>query len=183
MDYLLVKDGYAFSNEISYHIVDNNPRRYTSREVVGILRNRPMFEHRQSSDRRAGIKWRLDMLTFEKYIAQKGYTQRALAEILCEKHSCKISTALHWFGRITANPPRWAQKAIVLLNNELPSIDWKKAIDNLLNSGYTKTELSRILSRETGCKFRTAIHWFAKRQLPPLKMRIAIVELEKNLLS
>tara|TARA_R110002012_G_C11634059_1_gene610033 strand:+ start:1488 stop:1907 length:420 start_codon:yes stop_codon:yes gene_type:complete len=77
VDYLLVKDGYAFSNEISYHIVDNNPRRYTSREVVGILRNRPMFEHRQSSDRRAGIKWRLDMLTFEKYIAQKGYTQRA----------------------------------------------------------------------------------------------------------
>ena len=116
-------------------------------------------------------------------LLDKGYTQRALAEILCEKHSCKISTALHWFGRITANPPRWAQKAIVLLNNELPSIDWKKAIDNLLNSGYTKTELSRILSRETGCKFRTAIHWFAKRQLPPLKMRIAIVELEKNLLS
>lgn len=77
VDYLLVKDGYAFSNEISYHIVDNNPRRYTSREVVGILRNRPMFEHRQSSDRRAGIKWRLDMLTFEKYVAQKGYTQRA----------------------------------------------------------------------------------------------------------
>ena len=77
VDYLLVKDGYAFSNEISYHIVDNNPRRYTSREVVGILRNRPMFEHRQSSDRRAGIKWRLDMLTLEKYIAQKGYTQRA----------------------------------------------------------------------------------------------------------
>ncbi len=77
VDYLLVKDGYAFSNEISYHIVDNNPRRYTSREVVGILRNRPMFEHRQSSDRRAGIKWRLDMLTFEKYIGQKGYTQRA----------------------------------------------------------------------------------------------------------
>jgi len=77
VDYLLSKDGYAFSNEISYHIVDNNPRRYTSREVVGILRNRPMFEHRQSSDRRAGIKWRLDMLTFEKYIAQKGYTERA----------------------------------------------------------------------------------------------------------
>ena len=38
-----------------------------------------MFEHRQSSDRRAGIKWRLDMLTFEKYIAQKGYTERAEA--------------------------------------------------------------------------------------------------------
>ena len=77
VDYLLGKSGYAFSNEISYHIVDNNPRRYTSREVVGILRNRPMFQHRQSSDRRGGIKWRLDMLTFEKYIAQKGYADRA----------------------------------------------------------------------------------------------------------
>jgi len=41
------------------------------------LRNRPMFQHRQSSDRRAGIKWRLDMLTFEKYISQKGYSERA----------------------------------------------------------------------------------------------------------
>ena len=77
VDYLLGKSGYAFSNEISYHIVDNNPRRYTSREVVGILRNRPMFQHRHSSDRRAGIKWRLDMLTFEKYISQKGYADRA----------------------------------------------------------------------------------------------------------
>jgi hypothetical protein len=77
VDFLLGKKGYAFSNEISYHIVDNNPRRYTSREVVGILRNRPMFQHRQSSDRRAGIKWRLDMLTFEQYLNQKGYTDRA----------------------------------------------------------------------------------------------------------
>jgi hypothetical protein len=77
VDFLLGKGGYAFSNEISYHIVDNNPRRYTSREVVGILRNRPMFQHRQSSDRRAGIKWRLDMLTFEQYISQKGYNDRA----------------------------------------------------------------------------------------------------------
>ena len=77
VDYLLNKDGYAFSNEISYHIVDANPRRYTSREVVGILRNRPMFQHRQSSDRRAGIRWRLNLLTFEEYLHQKGFEERA----------------------------------------------------------------------------------------------------------
>jgi|TARA_B100000282_G_scaffold296828_2_gene280323 rubrerythrin len=77
VDYLLTKDGYAFSNEISYHIVDANPRRYTSREVVGILRNRPMFQHRQSSDRRAGIRWRLNLLTFEEYLHQKGFEERA----------------------------------------------------------------------------------------------------------
>ena len=58
-------------------IVDNNPRRYTSREVVGILRNRPMFQHAQSSDRRGGIKWRLDLLSLETYIFQKGYVERA----------------------------------------------------------------------------------------------------------
>ena len=48
-----------------------------SREVVGILRNRPMFQHAQSSDRRGGIKWRLDLLSLETYIFQKGYVERA----------------------------------------------------------------------------------------------------------
>ncbi len=77
VDFLLEHNGYGYSNEISYHIVDNNPRRYTSREVVGILRNRPMFQHAQSSDRRGGIKWRLDLLSLENYIFQKGYVERA----------------------------------------------------------------------------------------------------------
>ncbi len=77
VDYLLDKGGYAFSNEISYHIVDANPRRYTSREVVGILRNRPMFQHAQNSDRRSGIKWRLNLISLEDYLNQKGYVDRA----------------------------------------------------------------------------------------------------------
>jgi len=76
VEYLLNNKGFGFSNEISYHIVDNKPRRYTSREVVGILRNRPMFRHAQSSERKGGIKWRLDLLALEKYIIQKGYTER-----------------------------------------------------------------------------------------------------------
>ena len=77
VDYLLEHEGYGYSNEISFYIVDNNPRRYTSREVVGILRNRPMFQHAQSSDRRGGIKWRLDILALEGYVVQKGYAERA----------------------------------------------------------------------------------------------------------
>ena len=77
VDYLFAHDGYGYSNEISYFIVDNNPRRYTSREVVGILRNRPMFQHAHSSDRRGGIRWRLDVLALENYIVQKDFVERA----------------------------------------------------------------------------------------------------------
>jgi len=76
VDFLLKNKGYGYSNKISYYIVDNKPRRYTSREVVGILRNRPMFRHAQSSERKGGIKWRLDLLALEKYIVQKGYQDR-----------------------------------------------------------------------------------------------------------
>jgi len=76
VEFLLNNKGYGYSNEISYYIVDNKPRRYTSREVVGILRNRPMFRHAQSSERKGGIKWRLDLLALEKYIVQKGYQDR-----------------------------------------------------------------------------------------------------------
>ena len=41
VDYMLDHDGYGFSTQISEFVVSNYPRRYTSREVVGILRNRP----------------------------------------------------------------------------------------------------------------------------------------------
>ena len=77
VDFLLENNGYGYSNEISYYIVDNKPRRYTSREVVGILRNRPMFRHAQSSERKGGIRWRLDLLALEKYIVSKGYQNKA----------------------------------------------------------------------------------------------------------
>ena len=76
VSYLLENKGVGFSNEISYYIVDNKPRRYTSREVVGILRNRPMFRHAKTEERQGGIKWRLDLLALEKYIVQKGYQER-----------------------------------------------------------------------------------------------------------
>tara|TARA_R110000824_G_scaffold350740_1_gene537676 strand:+ start:81 stop:509 length:429 start_codon:yes stop_codon:yes gene_type:complete len=77
VEYLLEHNGYGYSNQISFHIVENKPRRYTSREVVGILRNRPMFRHAQSSERKGGIRWRLDVLALQKYIQQKGYKDKA----------------------------------------------------------------------------------------------------------
>ena len=77
VEYLLSHGGYGYSTEISSYMVERKPRRYTSREVVGILRNRPMFRHAQSKDRRGGIRWRLDLLQLERYFAQKGYQERA----------------------------------------------------------------------------------------------------------
>jgi hypothetical protein len=65
---MLDHDGYGFSTQISEYVVSNYPRRYTSREVVGILRNRPMFGHAQSNERRAGKKWRLDLLGWDRYL-------------------------------------------------------------------------------------------------------------------
>tara|TARA_R110000823_G_scaffold241248_1_gene366021 strand:- start:4727 stop:5170 length:444 start_codon:yes stop_codon:yes gene_type:complete len=69
INYMLDNDGYGYSTQISEYVVSNYPRRYTSREVVGILRNRPMFCHAQSKERKAGKKWRLDMLSWERYLA------------------------------------------------------------------------------------------------------------------
>ena len=88
VSYLLENKGVGFSNEISYYIVDNKPRRHTSREVVGILRNRPMFRHAKTEERQGGIKWRLDLGILEKYLLQKGYTERfekmGLNERVCD---------------------------------------------------------------------------------------------------
>ncbi len=77
VDYMLENDGYGYSTQISSYMVGYKPRRYTSREVVGILRNRPCFRHAQSKDRKGGIRWRLDVLALEKYLTQKGYENRA----------------------------------------------------------------------------------------------------------
>jgi len=57
VDYLLENEGYGYSTQISSYMVDYKPRRYTSREVVGILRNRPCFRHAQAKDRKGGIRW------------------------------------------------------------------------------------------------------------------------------
>ena len=77
VEYLLDNEGYGYSTQISTHMIDLKPRRYTSREVVGILRNRPMFRHAQSRERKGGIRWRLDLLSLERYLEQKGYRERA----------------------------------------------------------------------------------------------------------
>ena len=77
VEYLLNNRGYGYSNEISYFIVDKKPKRYTSREVVGILRNRPMFKHAKVSERKGGIRWRLDVNSLERYLFQKGFENKA----------------------------------------------------------------------------------------------------------
>ena len=71
--YLLDQDGYGYSTDIAQEMLRLKPRRYTSREVIGILRNRPMFRHAQSKERKGGIRWRLDLLALKKYLIQKGY--------------------------------------------------------------------------------------------------------------
>ena len=77
VDYLLAHEGYGYSTEISEKMVQLKPRRYTSREVIGVLRNRPMFKHAQSKDRRGGIRWRLDLLALVKYLESKSFVNRA----------------------------------------------------------------------------------------------------------
>ena len=77
VEYLLEKGGYGHSTVIAQKMLELKPRRYTTREVIGILRNRPMFKHAQSKDRRGGIRWRLDLLALVKYFENKNYIQRA----------------------------------------------------------------------------------------------------------
>jgi|TARA_R110002110_G_scaffold75201_3_gene198821 hypothetical protein len=85
VDYLLKHDGYGYSTQISDNMVQLKPRRYTSREVVGILRNRPMFRHAQSKERKGGIRWRLDVLALQRYLVQKGFQERAENRGIYEK--------------------------------------------------------------------------------------------------
>ena len=95
VDYMLDNDGYGFSTQISEYVVTNYPRRYTSREVVGILRNRPMFCHAQSKERKAGKKWRLDLQSWERYISNsrnKDLTGKAISWGIDEK-SIKLKMA------------------------------------------------------------------------------------------
>ena len=85
VNYLLDHEGYGYSTDIAQEMLRLKPRGYTSREVIGILRNRPMFRHAQSKERRGGIRWRLDLLALKKYLIQKGYEDRADARNLYSK--------------------------------------------------------------------------------------------------
>ena len=67
VDYMLDHNGYGYSTQISEYVVSNYPRRYTSREVVGILSNRPMFCPAKSNEMLADIKWRVDKRGLERY--------------------------------------------------------------------------------------------------------------------
>tara|TARA_B100000614_G_scaffold45932_2_gene39009 strand:+ start:3730 stop:4203 length:474 start_codon:yes stop_codon:yes gene_type:complete len=85
VNYMLDNEGYGYSTDIAQEMLTLKPKRYTSREVIGILRNRPMFRHAQSKERRGGIRWRLDVLSLKRYLIQKGYEDRADARNLYAK--------------------------------------------------------------------------------------------------
>tara|TARA_A200000159_G_scaffold79916_2_gene74034 strand:- start:37 stop:522 length:486 start_codon:yes stop_codon:yes gene_type:complete len=90
VEYLLDQDGYGHSTVIAQKMLELKPRRYTTREVIGILRNRPMFRHAQSRERSGGIRWRLDLLALNKYLTSKGYEDRADSRDLYTKiHNLK----------------------------------------------------------------------------------------------
>ncbi len=106
VEYLLSLDGYGYSTQISNHMIELKPRRYTSREVVGILRNRPMFRHAQSRERRGGIRWRLDLLALERYLNQKGYSERAADREIPESiRDLKMSQLLSTIEALEAMDP------------------------------------------------------------------------------
>lgn len=98
VEYLLQKDGYGHSTVIAQKMLELKPRRYTTREVIGILRNRPMFRHAQSRERSGGIRWRLDLLALNKYLTSKGYEDRADSRDLYTKiHNLKWKRLMDTF--------------------------------------------------------------------------------------
>jgi len=101
VDFMLDNGGYGYSTQISEYVVTNYPRRYTSREVVGILRNRPMFCHAQSKERKSGKKWRLDILSWERYLKNsrtKKLEEKAeswgFEEKICKLKMAQIATTI-----------------------------------------------------------------------------------------
>ena len=44
-----------------------------------------MFRHAQTSERKGGIRWRLDMLALQKYLTAKGYNAKAQERKMYEK--------------------------------------------------------------------------------------------------
>ncbi len=98
VEYLLDQDGYGHSTVIAQKMLELKPRRYTTREVIGILRNRPMFRHAQSRERSGGIRWRLDLLALNKYLTSKGYEDRADSRDLYTKmHNLKWKQLMDTF--------------------------------------------------------------------------------------
>lgn len=64
---------------------------------------------------------------------------------------------------------------------ELPEFSWRPAVDELLQKGYSQSELARQLcKRIPNCNFRTAVSWFRKNT-PPLSIQEAIVKLNEEL--
>lgn len=123
VDYLLDNEGYGFSTQISEFVVNKYPRRYTSREVVGILRNRPMFCHAQTDERRAGKKWRLDLLGWERYLQNaknKGLRDKSMEWGLEEKvQKLKMGQIVETLTALEKLEPETLDEVYVVISQEI----------------------------------------------------------------
>lgn len=58
---------------------------------------------------------------------------------------------------------------------------WQDAVDSLLNKGYLKIELAKILHKKVDCKIDVARAWFSKRLTPSYYIQKQIVNLDSDL--
>lgn len=114
----------------------------------------------------------------------KGYSKNELGRMLSDRIDCKPRTAVSWLAK-KSRPPALAKIAIIKLDEELPSLiieeNWEDAVDRMLDKGYSRIQLARILCRHIGCNPLSAQRWFAKKFSPSLYVRAAIIEMEKKL--
>jgi hypothetical protein len=83
VDYLLDNEGYGFSTQISEFVVNKYPRRYTSREVVGILRNweRYLQNAKNKGLRDKSMEWGLEEKVQKLKMGQIVETLNALEKL------------------------------------------------------------------------------------------------------
>jgi SOS response regulatory protein OraA/RecX len=124
----------------------------------------------------SSIKWEAAIDS----LIEKGYNRSMISDILCQKFKCKFNTALGWVSK-KYRPTLGMQKKIVELDRNLPNINWRAAVENLLSKGYSKAELGRMLCERIKCRPVTAARWFGKPRKLPGHVRQAIVRLDQEI--
>jgi len=130
---------------------------------------------------RENIPWELAV----DELLKRGYSQAELARQLSQRIKCHTDVARKWLAKQRV-PSLKIQKAIVSLALELPVIVpdsdlWDKSIDDLLQKGYSKSELARQLCEIIECNIWTAQKWFGKQAVPPFQAQAAIIRLNRML--
>jgi len=126
-------------------------------------------------------------------LKDKGYTSSEVARMLRDRIECKIGTARTWIDKARKSIPLEAQEALVALDKRLSpkaelswTGDWKAAADSLLNKGYSRRALGKLLCQRIPCNSLTAeTTWFGKNRQTPtsIAVRQAIVDLDHELPS